>query len=289
MELMVLQSNVKRRWLYSYNLGDTVHFRSYPEGKDTKVRAWEQVLGSWLHSGGAPPTTNWGQPRKHTPPPKPRRASWVWAKEKSGVQGAAEREAKAREGPRLRPEPRAERHEVSGWGRACTPAQTLTKPCRRRPLRCTRGWCSAAPRRTPARGPSPGPPPPPPCWLPSRRFGLDASRPPLGLCSASRRDRAATRAAAAAGDRERGMKTTQRAEVTASRATACLPAWRAGSEREEGGAGVEGRWGGVKGVLTDWLLATLGRSLESRRKQRAQAGALRLRGRPVTCVWRTRR
>lgn len=71
-------------------------------------------------------------------------------------------------------------------------AGTLTTPCRRRPRRCTRDWCSAAPRRTPARGPSPGPrppPPPPPCWLPGRRrrrAALDAPRPPLGPRRASR-------------------------------------------------------------------------------------------------------
>lgn len=63
---------------------------------------------------------------------------------------------------------------VGGRGWACGRARTLTTPCRRRPRRCTRGWCSAAPRRTPARGPSPGPrpPPPPPCWLPGRRRRL---------------------------------------------------------------------------------------------------------------------
>ena len=76
-------------------------------------------------------------------------------------------------------------------GRPGGGARTLTTPCRRRPRRCTRGWCSAAPRRTPARGPSrgPRPPPPPPCWLPgrrSRRAGLDAPRPLLGPRRASR-------------------------------------------------------------------------------------------------------
>lgn len=53
----------------------------------------------------------------------------------------------------------------------------LTRPSRRRPPRCRRGWCSEAPRRRPALVPSPGPPrgchscppqrpptpPPPPC------------------------------------------------------------------------------------------------------------------------------
>lgn len=76
-------------------------------------------------------------------------------------------------------------------GRPSCGARTLTTPCRRRPRRCKRGSCSAAPRRTPARGPSrgPRPPPPPPCWLPgrrSRRAGLDAPRPPLGPRRASR-------------------------------------------------------------------------------------------------------
>lgn len=90
-----------------------VHFLSRPEGEASKVHLETNagVFESWPQSGmpfqlqtrvssgssGATP-----KPRR-APGPRPR-APEVRAKEKPGVRGAAEREAKAREGPRLRPD-----------------------------------------------------------------------------------------------------------------------------------------------------------------------------------------
>lgn len=145
-----------------------------------------------------------------------------WGRTGAGGQGAYEAEAASAVSPG---------GGVGGRGQACGRAWTLTTPCRRRPRRYKRGWCSAVPRRTPARGPSPGPRPPPlppPCWLPGRRRrlrreGLDAPRPPLGSRRASRRDRAAAGAAADA-DRERSKEDTvyKGWRATATR-TDCLP------------------------------------------------------------------
>lgn len=91
-----------------------VHFRSRPEGEASKVRARDQAWessspglglrcpsnrkrGVSSGSGGAT------QKPRRAPGPRPS-APGVRAKEKPRVRGAADREAKARERPQLRPD-----------------------------------------------------------------------------------------------------------------------------------------------------------------------------------------
>lgn len=90
-----------------------MYFRSRPEGEASKVRALRPspgVFESWPQSGLPlqPQTRSSRGRRGATPKPRPApgprpRAPGVKAK-KPGVRGAAEREAKAREGPWVRPD-----------------------------------------------------------------------------------------------------------------------------------------------------------------------------------------
>lgn len=98
-----------------------VHFRSRPEGEASKVRARDQAQESsspglglrcpsnckrGVSSGSSGATLKPRRapgPRPSPPGPRPS-APGVRAKEKPRVRGAADREAKARERPQLRPD-----------------------------------------------------------------------------------------------------------------------------------------------------------------------------------------